>query len=71
MLGAYRIFVAATLAEVRGAVIGAGEPDRWFVLEGAPSPLGAPVLLHESMRPIAMALVTAPPTWLCSAERLG
>lgn len=71
VLGAQRIFVAATLAKARGAFLEAGEPDRWLVFEGRPSPLGTRALLHESTRPIAMALVTAPPTWLWSTEPLA
>lgn len=70
VFGAQRIFVAATLAKARGAFLEAGEPDRWLVFEGLPSPLGTPALLHASTRPIAMALVTAPPTWLWSTEPL-
>jgi len=70
VLAAQRVFVAATLARVRGTFIESGEPDRWLVLEGSPSPLGTLALIHESTRPLPIALVTAPPTWLWSTDPL-
>lgn len=71
VLAAFRVCVMATLARVRGDLIEAGEPDRWLVLEGRPSPVGTTAELHPSTRPLAMALVTAPPTWLWSTEALA
>lgn len=67
---AFRVFVAATLARLRSDFLASGEPDRWLALEGLPAPLGEPAMLHESTRGIAMALVTAPPTWLWSQDPL-
>lgn len=67
---AFGVFVAATLARVRSDFLAAGEPDRWLAFEGCPAPLGELALLHESTRGIAMALITAPPTWLWSRDPL-
>jgi hypothetical protein len=67
---AFRIFTAATLARARVQFIEANEPDRWLDLAGEPAPIDCPGGLRESTRPLPIALVWTPPTWLWSGESL-
>ena len=67
---AFDVFLAAIAARARVQLLEAGEPDRWLSLIARPAPLDAPATLHASTRPLAMALINAPPTWLWSDEPL-